>query len=28
LAKIQELKDFYQITDHCLETLLKADHFL
>ena len=25
LAKIQELKAFYQITEHCLETLLRAD---
>jgi hypothetical protein len=25
LAKIQGIKDFYGITEHCLETLLKAD---
>ena len=28
LAKIQELKAFYHITEHCLETLLRADGFL
>ncbi|TWC20254.1 methyltransferase family protein [Pseudomonas sp. SJZ085] len=28
LAKIQELKAFYHITEHCLETLLRADGYL
>ncbi|MBX8484576.1 SAM-dependent methyltransferase [Pseudomonas cichorii] len=28
LARIQELKAFYGITEHCLETLLQADGFL
>ncbi|GFM79886.1 methyltransferase [Pseudomonas cichorii] len=28
LARIQELKTFYGITEHCLETLLQADGFL
>ncbi|AVX88027.1 MULTISPECIES: class I SAM-dependent methyltransferase [Pseudomonas] len=28
LVKIQELKDFYYISEHCLETLLRADGFL
>lgn len=28
LVKIQELKSFYNITEHCLETLLRADGFL
>ncbi|MBX8529780.1 SAM-dependent methyltransferase [Pseudomonas cichorii] len=28
LARIQELKAFYSITEHCLETLLQADGFL
>ena len=28
LEKIQELKAFYHITEHCLETLLRADGFL
>jgi hypothetical protein len=28
LVKIQELKDFYNISEHCLETLLRADGFL
>jgi SAM-dependent methyltransferase len=28
LAKIEELKAFYQITEHCLETLLRADGFI
>jgi len=28
LAKIEELKAFYHITEHCLETLLRADGYL
>jgi hypothetical protein len=28
LVKIQELKDFYHISEHCLETLLRADGYL
>ncbi|WP_053146391.1 SAM-dependent methyltransferase [Pseudomonas sp. Pf153] len=28
LAKIQELKAFYHISEHCLETLLRADGYL
>ena len=28
LEKIQELKAFYHITEHCLETLLRADGYL
>ncbi|WP_460097004.1 class I SAM-dependent methyltransferase [Pseudomonas sp. S3_C01] len=28
LAKIQELKAFYHVTEHCLETLLRADGYL
>ncbi|WP_460154937.1 class I SAM-dependent methyltransferase [Pseudomonas sp. S1_F04] len=28
LAKIQELKTFYHVTEHCLETLLRADGYL
>ncbi|MCF5470093.1 class I SAM-dependent methyltransferase [Pseudomonas syringae] len=28
LARIQELKTFYGITEHCLETLLQADGYL
>jgi hypothetical protein len=28
LVKIQELKDFYRISEHCLETLLRADGYL
>jgi len=28
LVKIQELKAFYHITEHCLETLLRADGYL
>jgi hypothetical protein len=28
LAKIQELKAFYHVTEHCLETLLQADGYL
>ncbi|NWD27030.1 SAM-dependent methyltransferase [Pseudomonas yamanorum] len=28
LVKIQELKAFYNITEHCLETLLRADGYL
>ncbi len=28
LDKIQELKEFYHITEHCLETLLRADGYL
>ena len=28
LAKIQELKAFYHITEHCLETLLRGDGYL
>ncbi|WLH47652.1 class I SAM-dependent methyltransferase [Pseudomonas beijingensis] len=28
LAKIDELKAFYHITEHCLETLLRADGYL
>ena len=28
LAKIEELKAFYHISEHCLETLLKADGYL
>ncbi|KPC27950.1 Uncharacterized protein ABJ99_0019 [Pseudomonas syringae pv. cilantro] len=28
LARIEELKTFYGITEHCLETLLRADGFL
>ncbi|MCF4998904.1 methyltransferase [Pseudomonas syringae] len=28
LGKIQELKDFYNISEHCLETLLRADGYL
>ncbi|NBF10660.1 class I SAM-dependent methyltransferase [Pseudomonas sp. Fl4BN1] len=28
LARIEELKAFYQISEHCLETLLKADGYL
>jgi len=28
LAKIEELKAFYYITEHCLETLLRADGYL
>lgn len=28
LARIQELKTFYGITEHCLETLLQADGLL
>ncbi|NWC96509.1 MULTISPECIES: SAM-dependent methyltransferase [unclassified Pseudomonas] len=28
LVKIQELKAFYSITEHCLETLLRADGYL
>jgi hypothetical protein len=28
LAKITELKAFYHISEHCLETLLRADGFL
>jgi SAM-dependent methyltransferase len=28
LVKIQELKAFYTITEHCLETLLRADGYL
>jgi len=27
-VKIQELKDFYHISEHCLETLLRADGYL
>ncbi|WP_434695606.1 SAM-dependent methyltransferase [Pseudomonas sp. Z1-14] len=28
LARIEELKAFYRITEHCLETLLRADGYL
>ncbi|MGL5997173.1 MAG: class I SAM-dependent methyltransferase [Pseudomonas proteolytica] len=28
LEKIRELKAFYQISEHCLETLLRADNYL
>ena len=28
LAKIQELKAFYHVTEHCLETLLRSDGYL
>ena len=28
LGKVQELKAFYNITEHCLETLLRADGYL
>jgi hypothetical protein len=28
LARIEELKAFYHITEHCLETLLRADGYL
>lgn len=28
LAKIEELKAFYHVTEHCLETLLRADGYL
>ncbi|MEB0014858.1 methyltransferase, partial [Glaciimonas sp. Cout2] len=28
LAKIQELKTFYGIQEHCLETLLQADGYI
>jgi hypothetical protein len=28
LVKIQALKDFYNISEHCLETLLRADGYL
>eukprot|EP01132_Coremiostelium_polycephalum_P014647 gene14647-17765_t len=28
LEKIQELKAFYNITEHCLETLLRSEGYL
>lgn len=28
LAKIEELKTFYAIQEHCLETLLRGDGYL
>ena len=28
LQKIEELKAFYHISEHCLETLLRADGYL
>jgi hypothetical protein len=28
IARIEELKAFYHITEHCLETLLRADGYL